>query len=178
MRTIIIRHCETDWNARGLIQGTTDNPLNARGRRQAVRLARRIAGEPIELVVCSDLLRAVQTAEAVAATLGRPLRIDPRLRECSFGSLEGLPFAEFTLRAGPKNTSVWPDPLESDFTPFGGDAARDVFSRQKALLDELRDAGHSTVAIVGHGRALRTLLAPLGVHVVRMRNGEHIVIDH
>jgi broad specificity phosphatase PhoE len=87
---LLIRHGETDWNAEGRLQGHTDRPLNDFGRRQAGALAERLAGDGITAVYSSDLARALETAEILAARLELPVVTNPDLRERNWGSWEGL----------------------------------------------------------------------------------------
>jgi 2,3-bisphosphoglycerate-dependent phosphoglycerate mutase len=87
---LLVRHGETDWNAEGRLQGHTDRPLNDYGRRQATELAERLAGETIDAIYTSDLSRARETAEIVAARLGLPVLVDAGLREKDWGTWEGL----------------------------------------------------------------------------------------
>ena len=89
MRLLLARHGETDWNLEHRYQGQTDIPLNAQGRRDAHALAGRLRHSQIHAVYTSDLARARETAEIVAAAAGRPIRIDPRLREMDFATAEG-----------------------------------------------------------------------------------------
>jgi broad specificity phosphatase PhoE len=91
---LLVRHGETDWNAEGRLQGHTDRPLNEHGRRQATRLAEELADERIDAVYASDLARARETAEIVAARLGLPVVVDSDLREKNWGSWEGLTSSE------------------------------------------------------------------------------------
>jgi probable phosphoglycerate mutase len=180
MRLIVARHCQTDWNAQNRIQGQADIPLNDAGRAQAATLAANVKGLGISIIACSDLSRAVETARIVSAEIGAPVLPDARLRECSFGTLDGLSFIEFGLRCGPKNVPGWSDPLDADFTSFGGERGRDVFARQKAALDDLK-ASHDdgTVMLIGHGRSLRTLLVPLGCRDRRYRTqGAYVIIAY
>ena len=65
-RLLIVRHGETTWNAAARVQGQLNPGLSEVGLRQAGLLARRLAREPIQAVYSSDLLRAEQTAAAVA----------------------------------------------------------------------------------------------------------------
>ena len=71
---LLIRHAETDFNRQLRFQGHLDAPLNANGLAQAARLAERLADEPIDLIVASDLQRALQTAEPLAARRRLALR--------------------------------------------------------------------------------------------------------
>ena len=65
---IIVRHGRTEFNATGRLQGRTDNPLDEVGFAQAEAVARYLAPELLSdtLIVCSPLLRARQTATAIA----------------------------------------------------------------------------------------------------------------
>jgi 2,3-bisphosphoglycerate-dependent phosphoglycerate mutase len=87
---LLVRHGETDWNAEGRLQGHTDRPLNEHGRRQARELAARLAGEQVDAIYASDLVRARETAEILGAQLGLPVAVDPDLREKNWGNWEGL----------------------------------------------------------------------------------------
>lgn len=90
---LLLRHGQTDANAANIVQGHMPTELNELGHRQSRLLAARLAKfEPrIELLLCSPLRRAVQTAEPVAAALGLPLEIAPFWVERYFGSGQGKP---------------------------------------------------------------------------------------
>ncbi|MBI4759502.1 MAG: histidine phosphatase family protein, partial [Chloroflexi bacterium] len=109
MRLLLVRHGETDWNAEERYQGTTDVPLSAQGRAQAQALTSRMAGEVLDAIYASDLQRAWQTAEVIAAPHGLPVRPEPRLREIDFGAWEGLTFDEIRQRR--PAAKAWPGSL-------------------------------------------------------------------
>lgn len=90
MRIGLIRHGETDWNAKMRLQGATDIPLNERGVEQAEDAARLLRGSDWTRIVSSPLGRARHTADIIAAELGleEPILV-PNLVERSFGKLEG-----------------------------------------------------------------------------------------
>ena len=103
-RMLAIRHGETGWNVEGRIQGQLDVPLNAMGRWQVHRLALAVAEEDIAAVYSSDLLRAIETAQAVSRGCGDPIVTDVGLRERGFGEFEGPTYAEINTR--------WPEMAE------------------------------------------------------------------
>lgn len=84
-----MRHGETVDNARQIMQGQTQGELNQRGREQAEQVAQRLASEPLDAIVASDLHRAIQTAEIIAEPHGLPVVTTPLLRERDWGSFTG-----------------------------------------------------------------------------------------
>lgn len=93
-RLLIIRHGETDFNAEGRFQGHIDRPLNSTGIAQAEAVARRIASLSTDILFCSDLLRAQQTARIVGQPHGLTPSLEPLLRERHLGVIQGLTAAE------------------------------------------------------------------------------------
>ena len=73
----LLRHAKSDWSDPSVRD--RDRPLNRRGRRARLAIARHVAGWPVDLVVTSDARRARETAEPVAEALGAPLQVDRRL---------------------------------------------------------------------------------------------------
>ena len=99
MTTLLLaRHGETDWNREGRCQGWADPPLNEAGREQARRLRDQLRETPFDAVYSSDLRRAHETAEIVAAPHDVPVIADPGLREIDVGSWSGLTHAELEQR--------------------------------------------------------------------------------
>ena len=95
---LLARHGETDWNREGRWQGWADAPLNDTGRAQARELAEQLRSTPFDAVYSSDLSRAHETAEIVAAPHGVPVISDAGLREIDVGSWSGLTRAELQER--------------------------------------------------------------------------------
>lgn len=156
----VIRHGETDWNLAQRFQGQIDVPLNATGLAQAERLGQRLADEPIDLLLCSDLRRAAATADAVARHHRRgPLQpvVAPLWREQAFGVLEGLDGP--TIRAQhPALWSAWVR-HEADYAlPGGGESNQQFHARVMQALQALV-AEHSGrhVVVVSHGGVLDML---------------------
>ena len=85
-----VRHGQTDWNRDDRMQGSSDIPLNNTGREQAQAVIHALGDRSWDVVVSSPLLRARETAEIVATSLGLELGPSyPEFVERSYGSLEG-----------------------------------------------------------------------------------------
>jgi broad specificity phosphatase PhoE len=159
MTTLLLaRHGETDWNRELRIQGSSDIELNDLGRRQAQALAQELTDVDLDAIYASDLRRASATAAAVAATHGLEVTFDPRLRERSFGSWEGLTREDL---------EAMPDGSRHD-----GETDEEVRARMLAAVDDIA-ASHpgEQVLIVSHGGALNTLWHhAIGVRIERWAN--------
>jgi probable phosphoglycerate mutase len=155
-RILAIRHGETAWNVDNRIQGQLDVPLNDTGRWQAERLADALADEEIAVVYSSDLARARQTAEALAARGGRSLVDDAGLRERAFGIFEGRTWREIEAN-WPVESERWRrrDPA---FGPEGGEVLEQFYERSVATATRLaaRHPGE-TIALVSHGGVMDCL---------------------
>jgi 2,3-bisphosphoglycerate-dependent phosphoglycerate mutase len=154
---IVIRHGETDWNLQHRFQGQIDVPLNTTGLHQAERLGARMAGEAIDVLVCSDLVRARRTAEPVWLPRGLVPVVEPLWREQSFGVLEGLDVP--TIRS--RHADLWNrwTRHEADYAlPDGGESNRAFHARVMRALRQLV-AAHAgrRVAVVTHGGVLDML---------------------
>ena len=157
VRLILARHGETAWNAQKRYQGQADVELSETGRRQAASLARRLAQEEIHAIAASDLQRAWETAQAIAAPHGLSVRAEPRLREINFGDWEGLTYGEIQKR-DPQALAAWEaDPFH--VPPPGGETLAQVAARVQSALDDVtRSHQDQTVLLVAHGGPLRILL--------------------
>jgi len=119
-----MRHGVTDWNRKGLFQGRTDNALNDDGIAQAHAAAERLRAVSVGHVVSSPLLRALKTAEIVAAASSRSVTVDPGLIELDFGSFEGQPVRELMMRHGKSNAQGLVEMLPADSEPWADVASR------------------------------------------------------
>ena len=89
MKLYIIRHGETAWNKKFLLQGQTDIPLNENGRELAQVTARALQMVPFDLCITSPLLRAKETAQIILGSRKIPFLEDARIQEIGFGTYEG-----------------------------------------------------------------------------------------
>lgn len=147
-RLLLVRHGETALNAARILQ-PADTPLSARGLEQARALSRRLAVEPLAAIWSSDLPRAWQTAEAVAA--GRGIAAEPLLQERNFGDLRGRAY-----------DSLGFDPIARSEAPPGGESLAE-FERRIDLAFDLALAALAglpgSLVLVTHGLVIRSLLA-------------------
>jgi len=172
-RLFLLRHGETDWNTRGLMQGGGfDVELNGAGKRQAELAADHLPKVPFGVVASSHLARSSETADAIASKFPDAIRIvSPKLGEMRFGEFEGLPVR------GPETTEETQEKFMSYRSimqnnksvpwPGGGECIADVEIRaQRGVQQLLRDYPHCDhLCVVSHGRINKILISSLlGFH--------------
>jgi probable phosphoglycerate mutase len=154
---VLIRHGETAWNAERRLQGHLDIALNAEGQRQAGAVAAALAGEHLDAIISSDLQRALQTAQAVAAAHRLPVRTDSALRERCFGGFEGLLYADIEQRF-PAEFAAWQARDVDAPMPPGARSAetfRQFYQRAvAAILGWASAFPGQSIALVAHGGVL------------------------
>ena len=154
---ILIRHGESEGNRQKRWQGHWDSPLSERGRLQAQALAARLARLPFDFLYSSDLSRARETAEIVAAATGHALIVEPRLRERNIGIFQGLTWEEIEARHPEEARRLqenW-----NEYQVPGGESEALFFERAVTTVEKLaqRHRGRRIVAVT-HGGVLRAML--------------------
>ncbi|MGN1031017.1 MAG: histidine phosphatase family protein, partial [Butyricicoccaceae bacterium] len=153
----LIRHAEAEGNVYRRCHGQYNSLLTPRGLKQAQCLAERMRDVHLDAVYSSDLERARRTAQAVADTHGLPVQTRPGMREIDMGKWEDIPWAGFA-KFDKAAYDVWCD------TPWlshleGGETIMQAGHR---AYDELKriaaENDGKTVAVVGHGTAIRGIL--------------------
>ena len=94
----LVRHGVTDWHRDRRVLGQRDIGLNALGLSQAHNVANALAERPITEILSSPMLRAVQTAEIVAAPFKTEVARDPRLADFRVGKWEGMSYDDVSAR--------------------------------------------------------------------------------
>jgi probable phosphoglycerate mutase len=156
-RLILLRHGQTEYSGLRRYSGRGELPLTDIGVAQAKAAAHRLSTmEEITSVVCSPLLRARQSADAVVAQLGLPVAYWDALIETDFGTWEGLTFAEASER-DPELHRAW---LSDPSVPApGGESFDQVHARVSKARDELVAAYQGcTVLVVSHVTPIKTVL--------------------
>lgn len=159
-RLLLTRHGQTEWHHDNRYAGRTDIDLNETGRREAEALAERAAREVPDHILCSPLVRAVETVRPSAEACSVELAVDERLREVDFGEWEGKTLAEIRSSHPEAAERFVNDPDERPFP--GGEPLPDAADR---ALDALRDLDREhpgeKVLVVAHNTLIRLILCSL-----------------
>lgn len=149
IKLYIVRHGKTDWNEKGLLQGSTDTILNAKGILETKELASKIDLSKIDLCICSPLKRTKQTADILVGNK-IPIFYDDLIIERSFGDYEGKK-VDFDLIASQWNYEL-------------NDSSHNIESIQKCLLraneflNKIQEKySGKTILIVSHGSFMKAL---------------------
>lgn len=175
MREIwLLRHGQTDWNLQGRWQGQASFApgLNKTGFAQARSAAEELSDIQFSAIYSSDLLRARQTAEAVAEKQGLPVLLDERLREVNLGEWEGLLSDEVKARYAEELEERERNPLHA--RPPQGETLAEVAERAKAAVNDiLQKQAQGPLLIVSHGLTLASLIC-MSSHIPLEKAYEHI----
>jgi broad specificity phosphatase PhoE len=152
----LARHGETAYNHEGRFQGQQAIPLNDTGRAQAAELAERAVAYDFQALWCSPLLRARETADIVAAAIGREPKEDARLMETDAGNWTDLTFT--AVRAKTPELFDAFAAAESGFAFPGGESFAEQELRVDAALRDV-EAGVLPALVVCHGMVIRAAFA-------------------
>ena len=154
LRIYLARHGETDWNAELRLQGTSDIPLNSKGRQQAAKLAERLKEIHLDAVYSSTLSRSRETA--TIARGGAPMKSLAGLNERNHGKFEGAkvdgsdPMTEKEWRQRRRDPE---DQLD------GGESLNQFYERVRITLETIRNQQNSgAILIVGHSLTNQMIL--------------------
>jgi probable phosphoglycerate mutase len=174
----LARHGQTAYNLEGRFQGHLPVPLDDVGRAQARELAERAAAHDFRALWCSPLLRARETAAAVAERTGLHAREDVRLAETDAGDWTDLSFAEVRARA-PEQFAAFVAG-ERSFAFPGGESLVQQQERVAAALTDV-GAGALPALVVCHGMVIRAALSWHAgrwlTHTERVPNGALVPLD-
>lgn len=154
----LIRHGETDFNLNGRFQGSSNEPLNAKGMKQAASLVSRLKEMKFDAIYASDLERVRQTAALALDGKTESIVYDTRLRELDFGHWEGLTWQEIREQY-PEEFAIWS--ADNDKNPHGGERISEVTKRLRSLMDELQKQyqAEEQILIFAHGGTLGIMLS-------------------
>lgn len=155
----LVRHGESIGNLGGRVLGHEMSPrLTADGRAQARAAAARLADWGAQELWSSDMVRARQTADAIAAVIRRPVMMSAALREQDHGRLDGLGRGELSAEPTPAGLDI------SEVRWGGGESVADVYGRLRSFCALLSARPARRVVLVSHGDALCALISMLSGH--------------
>lgn len=162
-KLVLIRHGQSEGNARNIFTGWRDLPLTERGRSEALAAAESIVrlGVPIDAVFSSALQRAKETATIIIKRLGQAISLtsDAALNERDYGDLTGLNKTEASERFGAEQVRIWRRSFSQ--RPPAGESLQDTLARVKpyfaAVIAPTLDKGLNCL-VVAHGNSLRALV--------------------
>lgn len=156
-RVYLVRHGETEWNRRGLLQGTANVPLSAQGLAQAAQLAAELRGVHFDAAYSSPLDRARTTAALVCAGRALAVALLDDLREISYGRWQGLDAAARDADDAALHRQWHQAPWAVTFP--GGESLADVAVRARRAMAHVAGVHPAqTVLVSGHGHLNRVLL--------------------
>lgn len=141
VRIVYETHSITTDNEAGISTGWLPGALSERGRAAARELGERRRDDGIDAIYVSDLRRSIETVEIAFRGSSIPVEVDPRLRECNYGELNGASVATLDLERLSHVDRAWP----------GGESYVDVIERTRTLLEDLRSTRDGRrVLLVAH----------------------------
>ena len=141
-----VRHGETVWNVENKICGKSDSPLTEKGHAQAVETGKKILemGIKADMILCSPLSRARDTAQHISEVTGIPMREEPRLVEQNFGTYE----------ATARNGKEFQEAKKQFLNRYGdGESMLRLAQRIYNLLDDLKADGGDYILVAHNGIA-------------------------
>lgn len=182
----ITRHGETDWNQQGILQGWTDVPLNALGRRQAREMATRFDHQGFSAIWSSPLLRARETAEIIAPRIRLPYpKFHDGLMERNFGIFQGIPKSELAELNPVELQLILKRNPDGHFE--GGETMDEFADRVLGALADIGSHYHGKkILVVTHGWAMDVVtrhimgLPRKAILAMKRKNGESlwVAVDH
>lgn len=149
---ILARHGESDYSARGLLNGDPSAAvgLTERGEEEARRLGRRLADEPLDLAVHTGFPRTRTTLELALASRDVPVLEESRLGDPGAGAFEGLTLADYRAWA-------WNEDSRAE-APGGGESRLAIATRYAAAYRTLLERSERTILAVVHALPIAYLL--------------------
>jgi broad specificity phosphatase PhoE len=192
-RLFLVRHGETLANREYRYIGTRDDPLSAHGQTQAMQLAEALSILKVAAVYSSPLQRTYETALPIAARHGLEVQRVEDLRECDFGTWEGLSRAEVAARSQEDSQRLREWEQNTSVAPPGGESFEALQQRVCTAVERLsQDHPDQAIVLVSHvgpikvllsaalgaplSSAFRIFLDPATISVVDWRDAAHATV--
>tara|TARA_B100001109_G_scaffold80917_1_gene66094 strand:- start:4514 stop:5119 length:606 start_codon:yes stop_codon:yes gene_type:complete len=161
---VLVRHGQSEWNAKNLFTGWKDPDLTHKGIEEAVNAGKKINeyGLSFSCMFTSALVRAQNTAKIILKEIEQediPTYQDKNLNERAYGSLTGMDKDEARQKFGSEQVQIWRRSF--DTSPPDGESLKDTYNRvvpyfQKNILPHLTDG--KNILVSAHGNSLRALV--------------------
>ena len=161
---VLVRHGQSEWNAKNLFTGWKDPDLTDKGIEEAVNAGKKINeyGLSFSCMFTSALVRAQNTAKIILKEIEQediPTYQDKNLNERAYGSLTGMDKDEARQKFGSEQVQIWRRSF--DTSPPDGESLKDTYNRvvpyfQKNILPHLADG--KNILVSAHGNSLRALV--------------------
>lgn len=152
MRITLLRHAQTDYNKKKLIQGSMNISLNEAGILEAKKAFEELKSEEFEVIYSSDLLRAFETANIVKGSRDIELIKDKRIRERYYGSFEGKNVKDYFN--DPNFMKIF---SHLDYKLENVEILKDVIKRVESFIDEIKKTSYKNILIVSHYGVIRVI---------------------
>lgn len=142
MNIFVVRHGQTEWNVMKKMQGSADIELNEKGLSQASNTADMLKDSAFDIIFCSPLKRARQTAKIINDDRGLNIVFDERLRERNYGEFEGTSKSSFDYN------EFWS--YQKNVKYKKAENVQDFFRRIYSFLDDITSKEYNNILIVCH----------------------------
>ena len=158
---LLVRHGQTKWNVEMRLQGTLDSDLTETGIYQAKKLGERLADIEFSKVFASPSGRTMKTAELVLGNRVSPIITDKRLKEMSFGVLEGKKVETLDERFKDEIAIMHEDPEIYDPSEYNGETYSELIGRTSDFLDDIVSRENGKILVVAHGMSLMAIISAI-----------------
>ncbi|WP_129596153.1 alpha-ribazole phosphatase [Anaerophilus nitritogenes] len=160
MNLILVRHGEIEENHKALYCGFTDSALTERGILQAKEMSEQLKEEKIDMIVSSNLKRAIKTAQMIHQHHKVKIIEDENLREMNFGLWEGLSYHTIKEKY-PKELQKWQEDWIGYRVPKGESLAQ-MYERVVECIKRIRkEYKNQNILIVSHAGCIRAIISYL-----------------
>lgn len=162
MIIILIRHAETEGNKKGIVQSLDDSKLTRRGLEQVNKIINFLKNYHVGKIFSSELGRALETAQRIAADKNLKVITDKRLNEINWGEYTGLPTKELFKKWNKQyKEELKQGKIEKEIRPEVGENTYDHMKRVNEFLDEIRKDTTQNIIIVAHSGTNKVILGLL-----------------
>lgn len=178
LNLLIMRHGQTIWNSLNIITGQLDSPLTENGKRQVLIAAKKIKKTGIEIIVSSDLGRAIETANIVSIVLEKPILLKlAQFRERNYGFLQGKRkkdlFSTHPHLFNPNNEMIDYNKI-IDIEPYN-----EFVDRVKKGVFYLKEKfDNQLILLVSHGGVIRLMIDYYKINRYSQKSIKQLIIDN